>query len=76
MNHSASSRLKSASLELADTFGRARESWRDSKAEEFENQSVIPIMRSVEAACLAIDEITAIVSQMQRECGPPRDETA
>jgi hypothetical protein len=74
MNHSASARLKSASLEMADKFGRARETWRDSKAEEFENQSIIPIMRSVEVACLAIDEITAIVSQMQRECGPQRDD--
>lgn len=74
MSHSASGRLKAAALDLADAMGRARETWRDAKAEEFQNQHVAPMLRSVDVACLAMDEIATIMSQMQRECGPPRDE--
>ncbi|MCY2934547.1 MAG: hypothetical protein WCJ40_13095 [Planctomycetota bacterium] len=74
MSHSASGRLKSAALELAGTFEQSRETWRDAKAEEFEMQSIVPIKRSVEVACRAIDEFAVIMAQMQQECGPPRDE--
>jgi len=73
MSHSASGRLKSAGLELADALGRSRETWRDAKAEEFQNQHIQPMLRSVEVACLAMDEIATVFAQMKRECGPPRD---
>lgn len=74
MSHSASGRLKAAGLELADAMGRARETWRDTKAEDFQNQQIMPMLRSVEVACLAMDEIATVFAQMKRECGPPREE--
>jgi hypothetical protein len=74
MSHSASGRLKSAALDFSSVLTAAREQWQDQKGEEFERRRMIPILRSVETACLAMDEMAQIVAQMQRECGPPRDE--
>ena len=74
MSHSAAGRLKSAALDFSNVMNAAREHWQDQKAEDFERQRIAPILRSVETACLAMDEMAQIVAQMQRECGPIRDE--
>lgn len=73
MSHSASGRLKSAGLDLANAVNQAAENWRDAKAEEFQKQRIVPLLRSVESACQAMDEMAQIVAQMQRECGPHRE---
>jgi hypothetical protein len=74
MSHSSAGRLKSAALDFSDVLTIAREHWQDQKAEEFQKQRIAPILRSVETACLAMDEMAQIVAQMQRECGPIREE--
>lgn len=73
MSHSASGRLKSAGLDLSNAVNQAAENWRDAKAEEFQKQRIVPLLRSVESACQAMDEMAQIVAQMQRECGPHRE---
>lgn len=74
MSHSSSGRLKNAALDLSNTVNQTLEGWRDSKSQEFQRQHIIPLLRSVETACQAMDEIAQVLSQMQRECSPPRDE--
>jgi hypothetical protein len=74
MSHSASGRLKSAALDLSNAVNHSLENWRDAKAEEFQKQRITPILRSVESACQAMDEMAQIVSQMQRDCGPLRED--
>lgn len=73
MSHSASGRLKSAGLDLSNAVNQAAENWRDAKSEEFQKQRIVPLLRSVESACQAMDEMAQIVAQMQRECGPHRE---
>jgi hypothetical protein len=74
MSNSASGRLKSAALDLEAVMDQVMAVWRDGKAEEFQAQHILPLLRAVEVGGMAMDEIASIVGNMKRECGPPRDD--
>ena len=69
MNVSANGKVVlSATRELARKWQQTRESWRDAKAEEFEQKFLAELISDVERCVPALEELDKLISSVRREC--------
>ena len=69
MNVSANGKVVlTATRELARKWQQTRDSWRDAKADEFEQKYLAELISDVERSVPALEELDKLISGVRREC--------
>ena len=62
------SRVTGLTKEVVAQWQHTKESWRDSKSEEFERRYMDELLSSVNTACSAIEQLDKVLSKMRKDC--------
>ena len=66
--NSYKSRLMAVTKDLAVQWEQTKESWRDSKALEFERQYLVELQAAVDRAATVIDEVDELLIKIKSDC--------
>lgn len=64
----AGHRVGALTKELMNQWRQTRESWRDTKAEEFERQYLDELQISVDKAMHVMEQLDKLLSKIRKEC--------
>ena len=64
----AASRLAALTKELSRAWQQTRESWKDQKAQEFEQKYLRDLWGSVEKTLVVMEQLEKVIAKIRKDC--------
>jgi hypothetical protein len=69
MNISANGKvLVTATRELSIRWSETKDSWRDAKADEFEQRFLVELLATVDRTAIIFDDLDKLISKVRNDC--------
>jgi len=69
MNISANGKvLVTATRELSMRWSETKDSWRDAKADEFEQRFLVELLATVDRTAIIFDDLDKLISKVRNDC--------